>query len=173
MCLAWTYCRLWGIIATRAPVASYNAEIGCVVWAIHTSSKGIFVNLFCVGNYIFVCIETYLYLYKRKMCRDWLCGQFPHHQRDIPRVLCPTLPYHTLPHLSFSHFSTSLLTQPHSYTFTMLTCVPCYTTSPVFACSPLLLYHYHASFYIVFPIFTLITFGEWSHPQQVTSDTIP
>ena len=151
MCLAWTYCRLWGIIATRAPVASYNAEIGCVVWAIHTSSKGIFVNLFCVGNYIFVRIETYLYLYKRKMCRDWLCGQFPHHQRDIPRVLCPTLPYHTLPHLS--HFLTFLHHFLHNLIPTLLRCSLVFHVTPhpqylpaVHCSSIIIILHFTSSF---------------------------
>ena len=46
-----------------------------------------------------------------KMCAEIGCvRQFPHHQRDIPRVLCPTLPipHHTLPvyHIYYSVFIT-------------------------------------------------------------------
>ena len=94
------------------------------------------------------------------MCRDWLCGQFPHHQRDIPRVLCPTLPRHTLPHprshSTTSHSTTSHSTTSHSTTslchitlchisllirtsFLQFYNLPTNIISTVFDCSPLVL----------------------------------
>ena len=122
-----------------------------------------YLHFFCICFLLVFVSYLNLYLYKRKMCRDWLCGQFPHHQRDIPRVLCPTMPYYVLCllyHITLRVYHISPVFSL-SYITSQATSFPQYSDAQKFHFipnfpRPLLLYHYHASFYFVFPIYTLI-----------------